>query len=83
MNRNDMRALVRLVVVSMAAYIVMSQLTMVLYMPIMLATYPEAEALPQLIPLLVTIGVLVAAVWLMIRRSDRIRSGLCARRGRN
>jgi len=76
MNRNDMRALVRLVVVSMAAYIGMSQLTTLLYMSITLATYREGEALPQLIPLIVSIGALIAAVLLMLWRSDRIAQWL-------
>jgi len=76
MNRNDMRALVRLVVVSMAAYIGMSQLSTLLYMSITLATYREGEALPQLIPLIVSIGALIAAVLLMLWRSDRIAQWL-------
>ncbi|MBE0537540.1 MAG: hypothetical protein IH624_17890 [Phycisphaerae bacterium] len=74
MNRNDMQALARLVIVSLTAYMLFSQFIVLFAMPIIFLT--DRTALLQFVPWLLHIAVLVAIAVLLIRRSDRIAQWL-------
>ena len=76
MNRNDMQAMARLVIVSIAAYIGISQFAVLFYLPLLFLTDLEIASLFQFTASAVALAALIAAAWLLIRRSDRIAQWL-------
>jgi hypothetical protein len=71
-----MQALARLVIVSIAAYIGISQFAVLFYLPLLFLTDLKNTNAYQIIPSAVALAALIAAVWLLIRRSDRIAGWL-------